>query len=111
MRGGQQLLGVRPFLALEACAETERAAEDAALRLEAAFTFLELAFPNRNGVAGRHDRLLRWLQGNGESGETRGGSLGFVTSTEYTSWRPRRRLRNGRPKSPVPKPRLQRAPA
>src|SRR2546422_3635341 len=91
MGGGQQLLGVRPLLALEAGAETERAAEDAALRLEAAFAFLELAFPNRDGVAGRHDRLLRWSQGNGESGETSLGSLRFKTPSfwSYPAWPPR----------------------
>jgi len=54
------------------------------LRFEAAFAVSKLAFPNRDGVAGRHDRLLRWLQVNGESGETPGSSLRFETLSERT---------------------------
>src|SRR2546427_10557279 len=80
--GCEQLFRVRPFLTLEARPEAERTAEYAALRFEAAFAVSELAFPNCDGVAGRHDRLLRLLQGNGESGETRGGSLRFETRSE-----------------------------
>src|SRR6185295_6742927 len=52
--GGEQLFGVRPFLSLEARTEAERAAEDPALRLEAAFAVLELAFPNGYCVTCRH---------------------------------------------------------
>src|SRR5258705_5057417 len=55
VRGGEQLLRIRPLLALEARAETEGTAEGPALRLEAPFAVPEFAFPNRDSVARGHD--------------------------------------------------------
>src|SRR5207244_64147 len=54
VRRGDELLGVRAWLPLEAGREAVRPAEDTGARLEGACAVLELSFPHGGRLTGRH---------------------------------------------------------